>query len=210
MIKQYVELIKTKTNLIAESILEIGSRDGHDANFFKESFNICPRNVFIVEPNPSQAKKIKETYAEYNLFEVAIFNESKEMDFYEVYDEHIDPIGISSLKQRNDDWYERFKTRKIKVSAITGKELLDKIASPIQICKVDVEGATYEVLESLGENIKLIDSFHLETERAQFWKDQKLHEDICEYMKSKGYVILWSDDAYPQTDTIWIKPEYII
>jgi FkbM family methyltransferase len=209
MIDKYVELIKNKTSIIPRSVLEIGSRDGKDANFFKEKFNIKPDKVYIVEPNPTQAKKIKIEYPEYKLFEFAVYKENAELDFFEVYDEDIDPIGISSLLDRNDDWYSRFKTRKIKINAITGENLLSMINHEIDICKIDVEGATFEVLESFGEKIKNINSFHVETEKVKFWKNQKLHLDVCEFISGLGYIAIWSDNGEQQVDTVWVKKEKV-
>ena len=113
------------------------------------------------------------------------------------------------MLDRTDNWYSVFPTRKITVNAITGKDLLDKINKPIEICKLDVEGATYEVLQSFGDSIHKIKSFHLETEQHQFWVNQKTHNDVCEFMRLNGYHLLWTANKHPQTDSVWVLPEYL-
>ena len=149
MISKHVEILKNY-GIKPQTILEIGSRDGDDAKFYQDSFGIKDEDVYVVEPNPIQAQIIMDKYSGYHIFEYAIYNKEGEMDFYQVLDSRKDPVGISSLKDRTDNFYQLFRTRKIKVYAIKGSTLMERIDKDIDICKIDVEGATYEVLESLG------------------------------------------------------------
>lgn len=208
MIAKHVEILKEK-GIKPKTVLEIGSRDGDDANFYKEQFNLLDEDVFVVEPNPSQAQKIREKYPKINLFECAIFTEETEKDFYQVTGGGKDPIGISSLLERNDDWYERFGTNKIKVKTIKGSTLLEEIDRDIDICKIDTEGATYEVLLSLGEHISRIKSIHVETELHQYWKNQVLHDEVAKYLTENGFEQAWYFEAGMQADSIWLKKEFM-
>lgn len=140
MIEAHCKIIKN-LKLNPKTILEIGSRDGHDASYYRKFFNIKNEDVYIVEPNPKMFNILKNTYSYFNLFELAISDKSGPQEFYQVDDdENVSAVGISSLKDRNlDDFYQRFKTNKIIVNAITGKQLLSTINKEIDICKVDVE-----------------------------------------------------------------------
>ena len=48
---EYYNVIKNKTNILVKNILEIGSRDGNDANSLKNLFQIPNENVWVVEPS---------------------------------------------------------------------------------------------------------------------------------------------------------------
>jgi FkbM family methyltransferase len=203
MIKAHAQIIK-ELNLKPKTILEIGSRDGNDCKFYQEQFNIQDNDVYIVEPNPAMYNQIKSTYPHFNVFELAISDKEGHADFNQVLTGGMDPIGVSSLLNRMDDFYNRFETNKIIVNTITGKTLLQRINKEIDICKIDVEGLTYEVLKSFGENLT-IKTLHLETEHIQFWENQKTHDSVCELMRELDYKLIWEDRNPSQSDTIWIK-----
>lgn len=206
MIQKHVEILK-KLNIEPKTILEIGSRDGDDSFYYKNEFNIKDEDVYVVEPNPSQAKEIRKKYPNFKLIELAIDNDEGEKDFYQVTGGGKDPIGISSLKERNDDWYDRFGMNKIKVTAIKGSTLMKIIDRDIDICKIDVEGLTYEVIESFGDSIQRIKSLHVESETHMYWKNQKLHTEVSELLNKLGFVEVWQQEQGGQADTIWLKKE---
>ena len=148
--------------------------------------------------------EIKKRYPNFNLFEAAISDEEGYAEFNQVLDGGMNPVGVSSLLNRTDDFYSRFETNKIIVNTITGKTLLGRINKEIDICKIDVEGFTYEVIKSFGENLK-IKTFHLETEHIQLWENQKTHNLVCELMLQLGYELIWEGSNPYQSDTIWVK-----
>jgi FkbM family methyltransferase len=203
MIQTHAKIIKD-LNLKPETVLEIGSRDGCDCEFYQREFNIKNENIYIVEPNPLMCVEIKKRYPNFNLFEAAISDTEGYMEFNQVVEGGMNPVGVSSLLNRTDGFYNRFETNKIIVNTITGKTLLNKINKQIDICKIDVEGFTYEVLKSFGENLE-IKTFHLETEHVQLWENQKTHDSVCELMLRFGYELMWEGKNPYQSDTIWIK-----
>ena len=132
--KDYHNNIIEKTTISVKTILEIGSRDGNDANELMKHFQLKDENVWVVEPNPNQINIIKDTYPNFNLIPNAIFSEETEHDFYQVDNNIPNDVGTSSLINRNDNWYE-FKTNIIKVKTITGKQLLNKINRDVDVFK---------------------------------------------------------------------------
>lgn len=204
MIQKHVEILR-KYGIKPKTILEIGSRDGNDADYYKREFDIKDEDVYVVEPNPSQADEIRKNYPNFSIFEYAIYTEETEKDFYQVTGGGKDPIGISSLMERNDDWYDRFGMKKIKVKTIKGSTLMEMINKDIDICKIDVEGLTYEVIQSLGDQIHRIKSIHVETEYHMYWKDQKLHNEVSELLTSLGFIEVWTKEQGGQADTIWLR-----
>jgi FkbM family methyltransferase len=206
----YIHLIKEKTNIEPKTVLEIGSRDADDANILREGFKIDEAKVWVVEPNPKQQVKISEKYPNFNLIKEAIFNEEKTLTFNAV--NAYDLIGVSSLLERNDRLYDRVDSEKIMVNTILGSRLLQNINEEIDLCKIDVEGATYEVLVSFGDDISKIKSMHLENEHKEVWEGQKLYDEVKEYLISKGFTEIYFqyvNNVVLQSDTIWVQTKLL-
>jgi len=203
---EYINTIKQKTNINPKVVLEIGSMHGHDANALRKNFDIKDENVWVVEPNPIQYEKISKDYPNFNIIKDAIYIERGERIFYQVLGAD---AGTSSLYNRKDTWYERQGSglQKIKIKTITGEDLIKRINKKIDLCKIDVEGLTYEVLLSFKEKIHNILSFHIECEHTEIWKNQTMYEEIKKYLQKKKYVQLYfkyvAEDAI-QSDSIWV------
>ena len=180
MIQKHCELLK-KLKIKPKTILEIGSRDGNDANYYAEQFNIDPKSVYIVEPNPNMISEIKTKYPNFNLFEVAIDSGEETIKvFNQVTGGGVDPIGVSSLLNRTDGFYDKFPTSKINVKTINASTLMKDINDEIDICKIDVEGLTYNVIESFSDTICKVKTLHIETEEFKYWENQKLQDEVFE------------------------------
>jgi FkbM family methyltransferase len=206
----YSREIIDKTIIKPKNVLEIGSRDGHDAKILKDKFYLPENKIWVVEPNPKQVEYIKTVHNGFNVIPMAIFNEETEHDFYQVNGGEME-IGTSSLINRNDNWYDS-KSTIIKVKTITGKQLLNIIDEEIDLCKLDVEGLTYEVLESFGSDLNKIKSFHLECEHIEIWKEQKLYPYISEFLNKNNYkqiFFTYCSDHQIQSDSIWVLSNLI-
>lgn len=207
---EYNQVIEEKTNIDPKTILEIGSRDGHDSNALKNFFSIEDENVWVVEPNPNQVAKIKKDYPRFNIVEKAISNENRWIEFNCVEDENF--IGISSLLDRVDNFYNNVKTKKIIVKSITGVQLMELINKEIDLCKIDVEGLTYEVIESFKDKLKLIKSIHIECEHVEIWKGQKLFFDIHKLLTDNDFKMEYFTfvaGGEIQSDSIWVNRNYL-
>jgi len=203
--KTYIDKIKEFTIIDPKNVLEIGSRDGNDAFFLKNHYNLNDGKVWVVEPNPSQVEVIRNSYPNFNIIPNAIFSEETDHDFYQV-NGVPDDVGTSSLINRNDSWYED-KTNIIKVKTITGKNLLSQIGEEVDLCKLDVEGLTYEVLMSFGDELEKIKSFHLECEHVEVWESQKLYSDVSEFLLKNNYTQIFFEfcsGGTIQSDSIWV------
>jgi len=209
---EYNDVIKNKTNITPNTILEIGSRDANDSELLRGFFDISPKNVWIVEPNPIQHNKIISKYPEFNLIKYPVFNEEKEILFnaVDVNDQVLN--GVSSVLDRVDNLYDRINTNKIKIKTILGSELLSIVNLDVDLCKIDVEGATYEVLESFGDDIIKIKSMHIECEHREVWVNQKLYNDVKQLLIAKGYTEVYfnycNNDTL-QSDSIWVLNDLV-
>jgi len=208
----YINTVRKKTTIEPNFILEIGSRDGHDSEELRKEFNIEPSNVWVVEPNPKQQVKISEKYPNFNLITSPIFNVEKKITFFRVDVENETLVGVSSLLDRVDKLYDKINTDRIELETILGSTLLDIIKKPIDLCKIDVEGATFEVLESFGEEIRKIKSIHIECEHRIVWENQKLYDEVKSYLISKEFIELhfeYCNQATLQSDSVWVQKIYM-
>jgi FkbM family methyltransferase len=189
-----------------KNILEIGSRDGDDADLLKHHFNIPDDKVFIVEPHPHCIDHIKEKYPNYKIYEYAISLENGVSKFNAIFTSNLGVLGMSSLLDRTyHNGYENW----IDVNTITGKDLCDMIGEDeYDLVKIDVEGYSYEALKSFGDSIRKIKMMHVEVEHYKFWKNQKLYKDIVDLLTPLGFEECYRFDyVYTpeqiQSDIIW-------
>ena len=208
----YIKTVRENTIIEPKFILEIGSRDGHDSEKLREEFNIEPSNVWVVEPNPKQQVKILEKYPNFNLITSPIFNREKKITFFRVDVENETLVGVSSLLNRVDKLYDEINTDRIELETMLGSTLLNVINKPIDLCKIDVEGATFEVLESFGDEIKKIKSIHIECEHRIVWENQKLYDEVKSYLISKEFTQLhfeYCNQATLQSDSVWVQKNFM-
>ena len=196
----------------AQNILEIGSRDGNDAEKLRSLFEIPKDKVYLVEANPDQVPKIKRAYPDANVFDFAISNKTGKTTFNKIKQGNNEvSIGRSSLMERPEIYGD--DSEKVEVHTHTGAYLLDQIKEEtIDLCKIDVEGHTFEVLESFGEDIHKIKTFHLECEHVAKWEGQKLYEVNKAYLESMGYtqiMFMYVWGSVVQSDSVWAKNDIL-
>ena len=79
----------------------------------------------------------------------------------------------------------------------------------IDVCKIDVEGCTYEVLEGFGNKLNIVKSLHVEAENSELYENQKLFEDITIFLT--GFTMVdYTDLNDGQCDSIWIRKDLLI
>ena len=212
------------------SILEIGSRDGHDAEKLRAFGALPPESVYIVEPHPESYRNIIATYPKARVFEFAISDKPGVINFNAIStapregwtpENIMGLVGTSSILQKNYEIYrhipgmteERFGFNNpqcwTKALAVNGRTLLQLInRSEIDLIKIDVEGLTYEVLKSFGDDIRLLKLLHIEIEKIQIWKEQHLYDEIKAYLEFYGFKELYYLPAYfggNQGDNVWAR-----
>jgi len=184
-------------------VWEVGSRDGKDAEeMAKRIFSGQPEwfwtnaRVVALEPNPAQAKVIRENYPEIEVFEIAASNFKGSAPFM-VYHGDEGAVGSSSLRL---DWKEddleghQISVETDKLSNLIGDEEID-------IMKIDTEGHSMEVLEGLGDKLTQVKAYHIETEK---WTDSNIK--VKAYMMSHGYTLVDETEQYGgMPDQVWVR-----
>jgi FkbM family methyltransferase len=185
--------------------LEIGSRDGYHADYLKKMFNIPDNKVFIVDAHPDCAKLIRSEHPNYRVIEVAITQNRGIVSFNAIQNLDLGGLGASSILSRKDGpvIFENW----INVIAIKGSDLLELINErEYDLVKIDVEGLTYEVLESFSHSLGKIKMIHTEAEYFEIWKGQKLYSDLCDLLTRRGFKEAYRVEMLDgQCDTVWYR-----
>ena len=228
--KRFYDTFIEQFNVPPTSILEIGSRDGHDAEKLRALGDIPAEAVYIVEPHPESYKKIIASYPKARVFEFAISDKPGVIDFNAISsiveegwtpEQYAGLVGTSSALKKNWKLYqhvpgmteERFnfnnRQRWTKVLAVSGETLLQLINRwEIDLIKIDVEGLTYEVLKSFGNGLRHLKLLHIEIEKVQIWENQHLYDEIKAHLEFYGFKELYYLPAYfngNQGDNVWVR-----
>lgn len=175
-------------------VWEVGSRDGHDGvelasriydgestAFWKHA------NVVLIEPNPNQVAVIKKNYPLATVHEFAISDEAGNAEFT-VYHGDEGAVGSSSL---NSEWKPELENHKIVVSVKRLEDIIDD--TEIDIMKIDCEGFSVQVLAGLGERIRQVKVYHIETES---W--HKTDQYVKDIMQEAGYALVDEREQYAE------------
>lgn len=201
----YPRYIKNRTILNVENVFEIGSKTGDDAIWLAEQFDLSHDKVYIFEPHEKLYSLIDNKFPQANTYQMAVYNKSSILSFNQA--NNLDD-GRSSLLER-DIYSTDFTSKKVQTIRMDDFMRLNNI-SKIDILKLDVEGAAFEVLEGFGEQIKNLNSVQIESEYNKVWKDQKTWEDIKLFMEDNQFKLLWDYDIIGiQNDSLWVRKELI-
>jgi FkbM family methyltransferase len=210
MIEQYIIQAAKFATFTPRVSLEIGAYDGEYSRELMSAFCIAAENVCLVEPNPRQYAQLVQDFPRSRTLQYAIADVDGSMSFNAVTNRERNKRQCSSLMQRVDDWSKLLSYETVEVRTITGAQLLQEVNSPVDLCIVDVEGMTLEVLRSFGAGIETIKSFMLECEHVPIFRGQHLFDEVAGYLRDCGFQMMAFQYAYPQqSDSVWIHERYL-
>ncbi len=170
------------------NVWDVGSRDGRDGVELAERiFDGDPlyfwqrASVTCVEANPEQAKIIQATYPEATVLCLAVSDETTTSDFM-VYEGNEGDVGSSSL---NLEWKKHDNLPGHVIQVPTDR--LDNLINDeeIDIMKIDTEGYSKQVLLGLGDKLRQVKVFHIETEI-----DTGSTDWVKQYMREHNYLLV--------------------
>lgn len=184
-------------------VWEVGSRDGKDgAEIATRIYSGSPdwfwsrARIVALEANPEQAKIIEKNYPEIEVIKVAASNQKGSAPFM-VYAGDEGAVGSSSLNLRwkEDDLPGHVITVPIdRLENLIGDEKID-------IMKIDCEGHSMEVIEGMGDKLKQVKVYHIETEK---WTDSNIK--VRAHMMSHGYILVDDTEQYGgMPDQVWVR-----
>ena len=176
--------VKTYTDHFGLSDLpvvwDVGSRDGRDGHELGSRISSTGEMVLVcVEANPAQAEVIRRDFPRALVYGVAVSDEAREMDFM-VYKGDEGAVGSSSLDLgwKGDD----LEGDIIKVQAVRLEDIMG--GNEVDVMKIDVEGYSLKALEGMGDRLRQVKVYHIETE---VWAGS---DELVEvFMRHNGYLL---------------------
>jgi FkbM family methyltransferase len=183
--------------------MEIGSLDGADSLLFKNHYPKA--NVFCIEGLPDNYNQYLKDLTNITPINAVI------ADYNGIIKYHYKNInGIHGILDRGQE----YGSKVLELPCYTIKTICEnyKINS-IDIVKIDVEGATYEILNSMGNILKTIKIMHIETESYPFFNNQKLHDTVSNFLIEKGFTMIDMSSVNIagglQHDSVWINNNFL-
>lgn len=214
MINEYIFQIGHHSSIKPETILEIGALDGRYSKKLQTHFNLTEASVYLVEPNPTLNEKLTQHFPEATIIKAAVSdNISDNAVFNLVNSEDYNELGCSSLMTRMPNAWNNHISKlhsQITVATITGASLLCSINKPIDLCIIDVEGQTYNVLKSFENHLTELKSIMIECEHIELFRNQRLFNDIQGLLIENQFRLMSFKYSYKnQSDSIWIHENYV-
>jgi len=197
----------------APLIIDIGTRDGDDANYLYQE--LLGTKVIAVDANPRCYQIVKSRYPWMHTYQCAITDKDGEVTFNQVTDDNLELLGTSSIfsKDTSIDPPASFfegKTQEITVPSSRLDTLLVKTSDggTIDVVKIDTEGYSWQVLQGFGERLKDVKLFHIETEAVQLHPEHVTKDAVAEFMSSHGFVLVDTSHEWgaKMEDQIWVNP----
>lgn len=211
-IPELPELIRTKSTIIPTNVFEIGASNGADAHHLQQSFGVPAEHVYCFEANPGNYQTLCGNFPNFNNFHVAVSDFTGKQTFQL----HGPAADISSFKKRISHYiYQGHYLDNYNEIEIDTYRMDDFIKQhdikSIDICKIDVEGCSYEVLSGFGNKLNIVKSIHIEGELVELYENQKLFNDFTGLLLDAGFTMIdYCDfDNATQCDSIWIKNEFL-
>jgi len=184
-------------------VWDVGSRDGDDgAELFNRISGINPdENLVLIEASPIQAELCRTNYPRAITIECAIDEKNGVRKFLSVYNpNNIEASGTSSLNTLHKETkHPDAQLETINVETRRLDSLIPKNQA-IDIMKIDIEQYSWQALQSLGDRLKDVKVFHIETE-TDLIKDV-MHPDwhnnieIREFMEDNGFIFVGKDNEW--------------
>ena len=199
--QDFIDLIKLNINHNKElTIVEVGSLNGDDSTLLKNTF---PNSqVHTIEALPDNYENYIKNNELINSYNIAI------TDYNGVTNFHVKNInGIHGILNRGDE----YGTKVIQIPCMTLDTFCDdNNIENIDILKIDVEGSIYEVLKGMENILSKVGIMHIETEFHEFFKNQKLHDEVEKILIDNNFKLLKITYAdilkdKKQSDSVWIN-----
>lgn len=186
-INQLTALLQSQ-NFQPNSFIEIGSRDGHDANYIRQYWNLQPQDCYIIEAHPVCYSNITNDYPELQVLNIAASDKTEVVTFNAGIFGKEQNVGVSSVLQRASD---EFISEEVSVDGWRMEEVMDHLhIDKFDFMKIDVEGFALQVLKGFGDKIKQTKYIQVELETIQIWVGQSYYSEVVNYLDSKGFKIL--------------------
>ena len=204
----------------AETVIDIGSRDGDDLDLMIRLLGGKAEGVAI-EADPISAAVIQSKYKDFTVIAAAATNYNGRTHFTRLVSEYDDIRGASSIYSMKidpehekflDHVYEGVEQEHIHVPCVRMSTILDSLDKDvIDFVKIDTEGYSGQVLEGFGERLKDIKMLHVETEIQRLHHDHWDHRQVMRFMLDNGFKIVkfYTEWGLDMQDHLYVNTRFI-
>ena len=191
--------------------IEVGSLHGKDTIDFKNKYknSICH---CIEGLKPNFDKYLSKFETQYGIFphNICIASYDGKIIFHE---KNGLESGIHGIYNRGDQYgIKRHEYDCVKFSTFCNNNNINNI----DVMKIDIEGATHDILFDMSNNniLKGVKILHIETESFPYFQGQKLDKDCCDILKCNNFECIMKSGYNPsndgeQFDSVWINKSYL-
>jgi FkbM family methyltransferase len=193
----------------ASIIFDVGSRDGDDAAYLANLLNA--QQVYAIDANPIAVDQIKERHPEFNTFFTAVSEYDGTTEFVQIVSDDKDHAGSSSIE--NYSFFEESTYNAITVPITRMDTFLEANGladTTLDVVKVDIEGYSYEFIMGMGDCVKNVKLFHLETEMFDRHPGHKNNNLVIDLMTERGFLLCHTSYQWENIqDQIWINSNFV-
>lgn len=176
----------------ASVIIDVGTRDGDDADYLFKALN--GDKVIAIDASPDAVTDTRTRYPWMTVLFGAAAESEGSITFHQVTSDNKEVVGTSSIFSKNNPLSRDVEFYKDKVTPITvptfRMESVLTETPEIDVVKIDTEGYTWQVLQGFGNRLEDVKMFHLETEQAQIHEDHILSPEITAFMEANNFALV--------------------
>jgi len=179
----FIEQIK-KYKIEPKIIFDIGAYNAKHLQELGAEFNVSKENLWAFEAHPDMIQHCKKRTD--NVIESVITDRDGWTDFNAIDLTQNCHHGCSSVFQI-DRPHKKHYTEMSCIDTLMFRGIIPR--NP-DVVKIDVEGASYEVLKGFGNMLKNVKILHVETETVEVFPGQKLQKEVIDYMGLFGFKVV--------------------
>lgn len=194
----------------ANIIFDIGTRDGDDAEYFREKLN--GSKIYAFDANPLAVAETKKRYPNFNVIESAVGSFTGQTSFTKIISDNVDEAGCSSMEvihKFSNVQYEKIIAPITRLDSFLAEQGMS--GEIIDVIKIDTEGFSWEVLMGMGDVLKNVKLLHVETEKFERHPGHKNNVDIYNYLSNNNFLLVDLSYEWGPTieDQVWINQRFM-
>ena len=217
------ELEMVLFNVAEPTIFDVGSCEGLDSIKYSRMFPEA--RVFAFEPISSNFQKIKDNLSEFktskiNAFHLALSDKKATIEIFKSSGnpesekgdwEHGNKSSSILAPEKHLELYDWCKfDSKEEVESDTLKSFCqDKDIRKIDLLHMDVQGAELMVLKGAVDFLSNIRMIWLEVAYVELYKDQPLRDEVANYMRDQGFILLTEQNRVLNGDHLYVNKKMI-